>query len=95
MNSQFVVPTQEWAFELIKTENPERGTHLEVSGDSSELADQLEIAMSQAIKSDMYRLGLDSKENNYKECRVSLQFKVDVSVWEDLRPEKNGAVDGI
>ena len=74
---QMSLPTQnDWSFGDIEGEKPERGKALCEAGNGSQLISALNADIRDALLIDAFRISVDSKRDEFKECRFSLKFKV-------------------
>jgi hypothetical protein len=71
-----LITEKNWNFENIRSVDEGRAVWLESAGGPDELAGALAKALEEAIKSDNYRIAVDSKDNGFIERRAIVQFQV-------------------
>jgi hypothetical protein len=72
----------DWSFEKIGAVDPERANRLEAAEPPEALIQALEAALECALGHGEIRAGIDSLGNQFMECRVIIQFKVDVEIYD-------------
>lgn len=74
--------SSDWDFSEIRKHDALRAARLERAGSSDELISALENELERAIGDGKVRFGLDSVSNEFKECRVIIQFSVNRDVYD-------------
>ena len=70
------ISESDWGFERIRQIDRERAERLASFGTPAQLIQKLEDALSSADEAGELRIGIDSKDNRFAECRSIVQFRV-------------------
>lgn len=80
MNQHPDIP--EWSFGEIEKTDPDRARVLDAADPPEALVVALSKALEKALDCDEMRIGVDSVGNQFDECRVTIQFKVEVELYD-------------
>lgn len=72
----------DWGFEEIRASDPDREARLEAAASPDSLIAALAAAVEQANCSGDIRIGLDSRDNQFIDCRAIIQFRVDPDLYD-------------
>jgi hypothetical protein len=80
----------DWSFEAIERANPQRAEALEAADPPEALIKALCQALERAIERKKIRLGLDSRHNEFVECRITVQIPVEVGFYDLFLNSRTG-----